>query len=258
MNEFLRKHWSIIVILGLVYLIGTYLVTTKPLMSEVKSLEKTFPLFGLSMNTTIILLWISAYLLYRWNKTGRKNLTNLIWAVSFALYSTVFIGMMLQALGIPWANAKKPEIFFLFREFQIIWAAGMYFGVSRIFTRSKILQWTPTLLILLFGYVWFYYGLLVVKDIEYMMYGFLYGIWIPVCILLAYLFLLYSKHSNLIAPMYIAIGFTGIAFTYMLWAPWHRVNFYFICFFWYLLSLVPLLVGFLMIPPETEAKGIKE
>lgn len=257
-KKILKEHWAIFLTIFLIYLLGIYLVSEKPLFPEVKELEKTGTLFGLSMNAAVILLWISFYLLYRWNKTNRKNLTNLIWGISFLLYSIVFIGMMLEALGFEFANSKKPEIFFIFREFQIIWTAGIYLGISKILTKSKILQYLPTLLILILGYFWFYYGLINVKDIEYTMYGFLYGIFIPLCVFLAYLFFLYSKRSKLIAPRYVALGFAGIAFTYTYWAPWHLTKFYLICFFTYILALIPLLIGFLLIPYESEAKGIKE
>jgi len=254
--KILREHLSIIVVLVLIYLMGIYFVMEKPLLGEVKELEKTGCLFGLSMTATVLLLSISFYLLYRWNKTGRKNITNLIWGISFALYSLVFIGMMLEAFGISWANSKEPEIFFIFRQFQIIWAAGIYLGISKILSKSKIIQTLPTLLILLFGYIWFFYGLLYMKDIEYTMYGFLYGIWIPLCVFLAYLFFLYSKKSRLIAPRYIALGFAGIAITYSYWAPWHLTKFYLICFFTYILSIVPLFTGFMLIVPESKAKDI--
>ncbi|MEM4347710.1 MAG: hypothetical protein QW802_03900 [Candidatus Altiarchaeota archaeon] len=256
-KKILKEHFTIFIIIFLIYALGVYLVSEKPLFQEVKELEKTGTLFGLSMNATIILLWISFYLLYRWNKTNRKNLTNFIWGISFLLYSIVFIGMMLEAFGVEWANSKRPEIFFMFREFQILWAAGMYLGISKILTKSRILQFLPTILILILGYSWFYHGLLNVKDIEYTMYGFLYGIWIPLCVFLGYLFFLYSKRSKLIAPKYIALGFIAIAFTYTYWAPWHLTKFYLICFFTYILALIPLLIGFLLIPYESKAKGIE-
>jgi len=248
-----KQHGVFITIISMIYILGIFTVTYKPLMPEVEILKKTYPLFGLSLISFVILIFISVYILHRWNITGRVNVTNLVWGVSFFLYSLLFLGLMLQALGFPYANMKLPKFFFIWRQFQILWAAGMYYGTTKIITKNSLVQKIPTMLIVFFGYLWFIYGLFfsnVSVPIEYMMYGFLHFIWIPINALLAYLFILFAKKSKLKSPYFLSMGFSGIAITYMMWAPWHLTKFYFVCFSLFTLSLVPLLIGFLMIPLE--------
>jgi len=253
----IKHHALFITVVFIIYVLGIFTITYKPLMPEVEALKNTYPLFSLSLISFVILLSIGAYLLYRWKIMGRTNITNLVWGISFIFYSLLFFGMMLQALGFQFANTKLPQFFFVWRQFQIIWAAGMYYGVARIITKSKILQQVPTVLIIFFGYLWFVYGLFfsgVSVPIEYMMYGFLHFIWIPLNALLAYLFILFAKKSKLKSPYFLSLGFAGIAITYILWAPWHLTKFYFVCFSLFVLSLIPLLIGFLMIPLERRCK----
>lgn len=251
LKYFVKENWWFALLLAAVYGAGIYAIIYKPLLPEVQPLSKTFWLFGLSLQAAVILIWIGIYLLRRWVKGQEKNQTQLIWGASFLLYSIVFIGMMLQALGIPWANASRPDIFFWYRQFMIIWIAGMYYGVSRFVYRDRrYLQIVPTAAILLAGYGIFAYGLFQVKDIEYTMYTFLYLVFVPTLAILARLFWKYSSISGNSAPRYISIGFGGIALTYLAWAPWHKTTFYGVWFALYVLSLVPLLVGFLLIPRE--------
>lgn len=248
-----KQHGIFLTIISTIYIAGIFTVVYKPSMPEVEVLKNTYPLFGLSLISFVILISISLYLIYRWNIMGRINPTNLIWGVSFFLYSLLFLGLMLQALGFSYANMKLPKFFFIWRQFQILWAAGMYYGVVKIITKNKLVQRVPTMLIIFFGYLWFIYGLFLSNvdvPIEYMMYGFLHFIWIPINVLIAYLFILFARKSKLKSPHFLSIGFSGIAATYMLWAPWHLTKFYFVCFSLFILSLIPLLIGFLMIPLE--------
>jgi len=248
----LKKHWMVILSLAVVYLLGILTVIYKPQFSEYKPLEELFWLFGLSLNSTILLIAIGGFLICRWAK--KKNTTNLIWGVSFLLYSIVFVGLMLQAHGVAWANQKLPHIFFAFRQFMILWAAGMTYGLLKIFTNNKKFQIALPALIVLAGYSWFWYGLMKVADIEYTMYGFLFGIFIPVAVFLAYLFWRFAHQNKLISLKFVAGGFLGIALTYGLWAPWHLTKVYALCFFGYELSLVPLLIGFILLPWEQKSK----
>ncbi|MCD6522771.1 MAG: hypothetical protein J7K68_03400 [Candidatus Diapherotrites archaeon] len=255
-----KKWYPILITLLIVYAVGAYFMTIKPLMPEVKPLENTFPLFGLSFQATVLLLGCSIVMYYTWLKGGRRNTTHIIWCAAFFIYSLLFVGLMLQALGIPWANTKIPSIFFLWRQTQIIWAALVYYGIALIvFDDNKMMRIIPTLAIIIFGYAIFAHGLLVgPNDIEWTMYGFLHMVWIPVNIFISYLFYLYWKRIAQTASAYLSLGFAGIAFTYLLWAPWHLTRFYFVCFSLYTLSLVPVLIGMVMIRNRTKEPILRD
>ena len=51
----------------------------------------------------------------------------------------------------------------------------------------------------------------------------------------------------------ISIGFLGLMITYMAWAPWHFADVIYIYFIWYslfVLSLTPILFGFIIMSVE--------
>ena len=67
----------------------------------------------------------------------------------------------------------------------------------------------------------------------------------------------YGKKSGYSGPKIIFLGYLGLTITYMGWAPWHFSDvlyFYFVWYFLFLVSLVPILIGFLMLAKESEAK----
>ena len=104
-------------------------------------------------------------------------------------------------------------------------------------------------------YGWFVLGLFILEDIVVTMYGFLFLCFIPVCIIIAYMFLLYSRRTGLTAPRYLTVGFSWLAITYAFWAPWRgeSVYMYFIMFFLFIISLAIIFLGFVLIPREQEA-----
>lgn len=234
------------------------LVSLVPQLPEIPELANTFWLFGIAMDTVLILLMISAILIYRWHFQNRKNNVLLIWAVSFALFTLPFIGMMLKAWGFPWANDSDPVIFFMFRQPMILFAAGMYYGIAKILTKSKPMQVFPTWAILLVGYMWFIHGLLVVGDVEFTMYGFLYSCFVPVVAIIAYSFYMYARDFKLYFPQWLAMGFAWLGVTYLAWAPWHKVNTYLIWFFLFLISLVFIAIGFAVMLSELRIKKGKK
>ena len=99
------------------------------------------------------------------------------------------------------------------------------------------------------------------EDTLVTMYGFLFLCFIPVCLIIAYMFLLYGRKSNLIAPKYLTVGFSWLAITYAFWGPWRapeNVYMYFIMFFLFIISLAIILLGFVLIPREQEALRYKK
>ncbi|TFG04650.1 MAG: hypothetical protein EU536_04125 [Promethearchaeota archaeon] len=215
--------------------------------------------FGLGFDTSIILLTIAFYLLNRWNKGGRTNTSLLVWSCGFFVYSSTFIAHIFRGIGFSWANENSsPEIFFLWRFGMIIWAGCSLFGILRILVEDKKTQIIPSLAVIGIGFSWFSYGLLIVRDIEWTMYGFLFGIWIPICFSISYIFFIYGRKSKTTGPKVLFLGYLGLTITYMGWAPWHFpdvIYFYFVWYFWFLLSLIPILIGFIMFSKESEEKS---
>ncbi len=248
----IRKWLPLLAILVITYLIGIYSMVYKPLFSEVATLENSYPMFALSFQAFIILLACAAVLYKTWLRGGKKNEAHIFWAVGFVLYAIMFLGMMLEAMGFSFANMHIPSVFFMWRQLMIIWAALVYYGISKVVFKNKALAEIPTALILIVGYAIFSYGLLFGPgDIEWTMYGFLTLVFVPVCFLISYLFYIYWKEVRIQSPGYLSLGFLGVGVTYMAWAPWHLTKFYFVWFALFVLSLVPTLVGIIMIRHRT-------
>lgn len=256
--EWLKKHFIYVIGLILIGLVCAYVLVTVPHGETFPLLEKSFYLFGLGLNTTVLLWTIATYLLYRWFKIKRTNLSLLIWSLSFYVYSITFVAHIFRAFGIVDANENTSVIHFLFyRMGMIFFVAGILYGLLRILTENKKIQRYPSLLVIIVGFFLFILGLFVIPSsnpIELTMYIFLFTIWIPICFTMAYIFFYYGKNAKLTSPKVIAIGFIGICITYAAWAPWHFSDVIYIYFIWYflfMLSLVPVLIGFVTLALET-------
>lgn len=238
-------------------LISTYILILLPHGIPNPMLEKTFFLFGLALNTIILLWSIGGYLLHRWIKTGKENLSLISWSVSFFIYSITFIAHLFRALGFSAANENSSVFhFFLYRWGMILWAAGILYGLLNILTENRRYQILPSLLTLIFGFTWLFLGLFIIPSrnpIEFTMYLFLQTIWIPVCFTMTYIFAYYGYKTKENGPKLVALGFFGIMISYYGWAPWHFEDVIYIYFIWYfifLLSLTPVLLGFIVMTLE--------
>lgn len=249
----------IIYLIGLIIigLISAYVLIVLPHGAPVPMLEKTFFLFGLAVNTVILLWSIGGYLLHRWFITGRDNPSLIIWGLSFFIYSITFVAHIFRALGFSAANENtSPLHFFAYRWGMIVWAAGMLYGLLKILTENKRHQLIPSLLTLILGFTWLLLGLFVIptpNPIEFTMYLFLYTIWIPICFTMAYIFAYYGYKAEATGPKLLSLGFFGIMITYMAWAPWHFADVVYLYFIWYFifsLSLTPVLLGFIVMAVE--------
>ncbi|MDD1778193.1 MAG: hypothetical protein LUQ65_08495 [Candidatus Helarchaeota archaeon] len=216
--------------------------------------------FGLGLDSTVLIWLIAGFLLYRWAKGGRSNKSLLVWGLGFFIYSVTFFAHILKGWGIPWANENaSPATFFLWRFGMILWAGGSLYGILRILVKDRKTQILPPIAVIVVGFIWFIYGLFFAGDptpIESTMYTFLFAIWIPICFSISYIFLLYGRRSKSTGPKILFIGYLGLTITYMGWAPWHFSNviyFYFVWYFLFLLSLIPILIGFILLSRETES-----
>ncbi|MFX1518389.1 MAG: hypothetical protein ACFFCD_00480 [Promethearchaeota archaeon] len=256
-TKFVRENLVYTISMIGLLVLCVYVLLFRPHLGGLEALKSTFFLFGLSLDTVILLWGIGLFLMYRWYYTGMKSASTLSWGLSFLVYSLVFIGLCLQALGVGWANSNDPVIFFAFRNVMILWAAGMWLGISSILTEKKIIRFGLSGLIIVASYIWFAYGLLILGDVEYTMYGFLFAVWIPICITVGYAFYLYGSNTGLSSPKFLTVGFIFLAITYMAWAPWHFPDvsyIYFIWFFLFEISLVPILIGFILLPYQVLLK----
>ncbi|MFC1666182.1 hypothetical protein ACFLZF_00505, partial [Nanoarchaeota archaeon] len=253
-ENFFKEHIFLIPILIMILIVGAFLVSQVPELPGPKVLEKSYVLFGLSLNTVILLFAISFVLLSRYMDGGDK--TTLVWGLSFLISSITFIALALRSLGFSWANESTPFLFFIYRNVMILWVAGIYYGLSLVMVKSKKLQIIPSFIILIVGYLWFIYGLFFIKDIEYTMYGFLYFLFIPLCISLSYLFYKQGKREQAKSMKFISLGFLITGLMYMTWAPWHNNFFYYNCFFIYTLGLVFIFVGIFGLPYERVSRRV--
>jgi hypothetical protein len=264
-KELLKEHLIYFIGIIIIAILCVIVLIIKPHGSAPGILDPTIALqqynlvtFGLGLDTTIILWIIGLFLLYRWNKGGRSNTSLLIWGLGFLIYSVTFVAHIFRGWGFAWANENSsPENFFLWRFGMILWAGGSLYGILRILTDDKKIQIIPPVVVISAGFTWFIYGLEIVRDIEWMMYGFLFGIWIPICFSISYIFLVYGRKSGTSGPKILFLGYLGLTITYMAWAPWHFgdvVYFYFVWYFLFLLSLIPILIGFILLARESEEK----
>ena len=136
-----KIHIIYIIGLAIIALFSAYVLIVLPHGVPVPALEKTFFLFGLAINTTILLWSIGGYLLHRWFITGRDNPSLIIWGMSFFIYSITFVAHIFRALGFSAANENlSPLHFFAYRWGMIVWAAGMLYGLLKILTENKRIQ----------------------------------------------------------------------------------------------------------------------
>jgi hypothetical protein len=240
-----RKIMSIIAV---IYILGILVVVQVPQLEPALIPAESFWLFGLSLQAVILLFGTAAVILYNWFRNPYPPLR--VWSVSFFIYSIAFLGLMFASLGI--VNENIPVVFFLFRSSMIVWAAGMIYGLAAHLGFGSRVKYLLSSLALIFGYAWFIWGLLVVADIEYTMYGFLYFIFIPICAYLAWAFYRAARTTGFNSFNYVSLGMAGLAITHGAWAPWHLNYIYAVWLFLFNLSLVPVFAGFIGVFQESK------
>ena len=255
-SDFITRNSGYLVIIVIIYIFTTLIVIAKPEGFAVPELTTTSDLFGDSLMGFILLVIIGGYLLFRYFSKARpleQAPFQLIWGSSFIIYSLTLLGLLLQAWGFEFADMTDPVIFLIWRSPMILWVAGMWIGVTRLYTDCPKCTYLAALVIALLGELWFIIGLVVLKDIEFTMYGFLYWEFVPMAFILAILWYNYGRGANLHSPKVISAGFTLFGIAYLAWAPWHIEELKYIWSIWfnvYLVSLAILLTGFYALPKE--------
>lgn len=280
-KQYFDNHRTIFIILIIVYIISAVTVIAEFILGdpirgfEIPELQILSGLFGPSLSASILLIIIGSYLVYRYisKSPPRKECQyQLIWGIGFLIYSLLFVGLCLQSFLDPisgsgifgFADMNDPGIFFIWRSTMIIWVTLMWIGTIMLFTEDKKFIFLPAGLIFIAGEVWFLLRLFVLLPsetaIEQTMYGFLFGMFIPMCIIIAYLFYTYSKDLKLTSAKLLTFGFSLLALTYAAWAPWHfktPVNLTYIYFIWFdlfIVSLALIFAGLFALPKETISK----
>ncbi len=259
-SGFFADYIGYIVIFVIIYILTTLFVILKPRGFAIPQLEEKYDLFGASFTGFILLLLIGAILLYFYFST-RQSLDQapflLYWGISFLIYAITLLGLCMEALGFDFANMEEPLIFLFWRSPMIFWVAGMWIGTSKLFQDNFKINYIPALLIILLGEIWFIFGLLILGDVEFTMYGFLYWEFIPMGLVLAILWYNYGKRAELSSPKLITFGFLLFCLAYMGWAPWHFAELryiWYILFHIFLIGLSLIFTGFYSLPKEILAK----
>jgi hypothetical protein len=255
-TDYITRNSGYLVIIVIIYMITTLIVIVSPHGFPIPEIENTYDLFGVSLAAFILILIIGGYLLYRYFSKARpleRAPFQLIWGSSFIIYSITLLGMVFQAWGFDFADMTDPIIFLIWRTPMILWVAGMWIGVTKLYTDCPKCTYLVALLIFLLGELWFFIGLILLDSIELTMYGFLYWLFVPMAFILAILWYNYGKGAQLNSPKVITAGFILFGIAYLAWAPWHFEELKYIWHVWfnvYLVSLAILLTGFYALPKE--------
>ncbi|MFX1475327.1 MAG: hypothetical protein ACFFCO_07620, partial [Promethearchaeota archaeon] len=150
-------------------------------------------LLGLSMVSLLLLWGVGIYLLYRWMQTGQRITSTLLWALGFLIYGILFFALGAHAFGLAWADMRIPVIFFAFRQVMIWFLAFLWLGIAMRLTENTLFRFIPAVLIVVVSYAWctwcLLYAVYFVANLPvYIMYGFTFGVLIPVAFTLTYSF----------------------------------------------------------------------
>ena len=252
-----KPHIIYFIGLIIISIITIIILVVLPRGTPVPELSTTFFLLGLGLNSTLLLWTIGGYLLFRWLQSKRKNPSLLIWSISFFLYSITFVAHIFRAFGIVDANENTSVFhFFTYRWGMVVWAGGMIYGLLKILTDKKKFQIYGSVGVLGIGFLSLILGLFVIptdNPIEFTMYIFLHIIWIPICFTMSYIFFYYGYKTKQLGPKILGLGFFLLMVSYYGWAPWHFSNVVYLYFLWYfifVLSLTPILMGFVIMSIE--------
>ena len=277
MNEYTKlisNHIYFVITVALSLVIGAFFVFNQDFqftpLREISD-PYSFSQFGLGIQSVFFLLLIAFYLLNRWKKSEYTNTSNLVFGLSFLAYTWLFIFIILSAFKDPsnsniyifsFANIDNNITdFFISREAQIIWTSGMLLGILFQLTSDKKMQLIPPILIFLITNAWFIFKLYLLPEetapetIVATMYVYLFICFIPVCLLIGYLFYTLGTKYKLLSPRFLGVGFYWLAFTYVGWGLWRisGLYMYIVMFFLFVIALVLILIGFILTPWEQKA-----
>jgi len=255
MKQFVEENiWFIPILMGIILFSSICVVYDISLPSPINISAESITLLCLSSIAFVLIVFIGQYLIERWFTS--KDQTTLIWGISFLLFSITFIGLMLKSLGIIWTAENDSLMFFLFRQFMILWAAGVLYGLVLIFRNEKVIKhnvWIMEAIILvsaIVSYIWFYYTTIILNDVHLAMNGLLGFFFIPVCAFIGYLFMNYGYKENFGSMKRIGFGFIIVAISYLGWTLYHTTMFYYLLFSLFIIGLTFIRAGVILLSAE--------
>jgi hypothetical protein len=168
--------------------------------------------FSLSLSAFLLLLSIGLFFL----SNGYKP----IWGVSFLAYATIFISLCLNVSGFILLDITNPVLFHLWLFPIFIFISGMWIATSNLVSENQKIIYFPPLFMLIIGESWLLFGLLVLKEIELIIFGVLLGLVIPLLMIFAYIWYRFGKDSIYSSPWYLSLGFLLMGLTFAVWNPW--------------------------------------
>lgn len=250
--EFFRHHPVLPVLLLMLFIYGAVTAVVTPQLNPalLGFLQDEFTLFMLSYIAVFYLIVTGAYLIYKgvtiFGDRKLRNNVPFIWGLSFLVYPVVQMGILLGELGV--LNTSDPGTFFLTRQSMVLWAAGISYGLVTFRTDSSTWRKIIPGSVLVFGYAWLAWGIYIIQDISYTMYGFTSFIWVPITFVFGYLFWAYSGGLGQKGMRWISVGMVFMGITYILWAPTYNSFLYQIAFFHFNIALSLILLGMVALP----------
>lgn len=232
-------------LIGLIYILIATIALARPDALLVPELNILTIQLGLSLSAFLLLVAIGLYLLSNGYKT--------IWGVSFLLYAFSFLGFCLKIINFPFTDINDPLIFHLWLLPLIFFTSGVWIGINPLFLEDTKATYLPALFILLLGEGWFLTGLFILDNITLTLFGFLYGLFIPVVLLFSYIWFRFGKNSVSLSPWLLSLGFLLLAVITFFWSPWligDLDQLYSMLFALFNISLVVILSGFLILTKD--------
>ncbi|NHJ01299.1 MAG: hypothetical protein EAX86_04110 [Candidatus Heimdallarchaeota archaeon] len=254
--NYLKKNEKNSILIAVTYLILIAITLIKPKGFPITNLMNTYGQFAVAVTAFILLLLIGGFLLYRYfSKTkplkGKPDYL-IIWGISFLIFSLLYLGLSLEALGFISFNTSDPLSYIFWYSPIIIWLACFWVGLGKIKRFESNLVYIPALLILVLGEIGFIISLLILEDI-FGMYGFFFLIVIPIVLIYALYWYNLGKNSDLSSPFIIALGFIILAISFSGWVFWYFSDVMYIHYIWtnmMNISFALIFAGFLRLPKE--------
>jgi len=238
LKEFGRNNSWIVFFIPF-YIIAVFLVLLSPYSFSLNSLDAKYSQLGLSFSAFILLIMIGI--------SSYRHGFQRSWSVIFVIYAITFLGLSFETLNFPIANMNNPLLFLIWRFPMVLYIAGLWINLANFYTDKSHLKYIPALGIAVLSGLWFIISLLMIDNIILAMNGFLYGIFIPITILSAFIWYRFSKETKYTGSSLIALSFLLIGLVYSQWTLWDPTSLnplYSISFTILNLALILLLRGF--------------
>ncbi len=247
MNGSRLALWSII---GLVVLAGIFFVGYLPVVDIFQNLKINFMLFGFALIPYLLTLTIGIFLIVRYALYKAK--INFSWGLAFLFYSFTFLVILLSSFFEAFGDLTRIDVFLIKRYPMVIFLTGMTYSISLIYSEKKTFANLVSLFVFWISTFWILIGLFYLKNIELTIFGFVYFIFLPVLLFLAYTLYNVAVRDGLVSVKLVSAGLYGICFTYGVGSFFRSCPLYYIFLSTIAFSLIAILVGLCMLVFEKE------